>query len=985
MVRIPKDLRQSTPTVLGVGVGDVLGEQFRIDGLLGRGGMGEVYRGFDLELERLVAIKVLPGILLESKRAARALKREALQAIELTHECLGRVYHFGVHQEQPYMVMEFLRGKTLEEILDEREVLPLEEVLPILKGLAAGLDHAHRKKVVHRDIKPSNIMIREEDGSPVLIDFGISAEARDQTTRSTSLDHAETLGTLSYMSPEQVRGRKPRPAMDIYSLGATTYEMLSGHPPFFRGDPLNVRMQILEETPEEIEEVASWVNQALFRCLAKDSRQRFATAMAFWQALNLKKEASGGAVEPGGGEPEKTALELASREAEIPEAGQTQARVVLEALTALASSPPEKETSAPLSGVSSLSGDSEEGERGLESPPESGKEPEDATDLENAGKLEPEVLFIGVEEASEVPPPVGAPSQAPGASPETGEMRSRLVALGLVVAVGVLAYLAVVLTLPLGKEMIGSASRYLDSADYTLIWAFLPCLTLWGGLRYGFGKLYSLARKHTGFVPSWWFSLLLLVAVVLGEILQALKVVHPGLSFRFHHFFIPLLGAFLGLLQAMAQAPSRPSALVLALWALLLRGWLDTIYAVFLWDGPLQEIAHELGRSRDVLPGTFFAVFFLLLYLPITGLMGLSLRIWLPQEARRRACWWVTMSISLTALFGFLAESRGRLGTTIGGPVGLGIALYIHSWLTLWSSGAAILEDSSSEVSPAPRSSWLLGLGFLAVTWTTTLFFFVVALWIGDSLSDAALLSVGPWPLGLVSANILWGFPCFFILFLPLRWLVFRGLRVVQARGFVPPPWFYPLLMAGILVTVGMAMKVGMNAMDIPVSARWLLAGGALLGALRSLERQLWKSGPSLVSLVLWAFCSRVLVDSLASYLLWEAVLGKISETLFFSSETLDVALFSLLLYLCYLPVSMIQGALLRLWVDPPRRSLAAIWLAVSFFFVTGSFVMFVDRYRRQQTDISLYLGLLVAALPHWLAARWAGGAVPMPKQSRIS
>jgi len=272
MVRLSSDFEAEGETAAGIGTGDLLGGQYEVGPLLGRGGMGAVYAAEDTLLERKVAIKVLPAFLGGSERAREGLRKEASRAIELAHPALARIYHYGLHHQQPFLVMEFVAGGTLAERLDAEGPWELAATLELLRPLAEGLDYAHGRKLVHRDIKPSNILLRDEDGQPVLIDFGIAGEVRDQATRTGHTARGETTGTLCYMSPEQVRGEAPAPSMDLYALAAVAYELLGGDPPFFRGDPLNVQYQIVHEPPPPLEALDEATNGALLRGLAARPR-----------------------------------------------------------------------------------------------------------------------------------------------------------------------------------------------------------------------------------------------------------------------------------------------------------------------------------------------------------------------------------------------------------------------------------------------------------------------------------------------------------------------------------------------------------------------------------------------------------------------------------------------------------------------------------------------------------------------------------------
>jgi len=265
------------------GHANILGGQYRIVKKLGQGGMGIVYLAEDMELaDRSVAVKVLTPVLSKNVRAVENLRREALTVIGLNHPNIIRLYGFHSDEEIKFLVMEYVDGQTLEEVLTGRpdHRLGSEECVRVMEQVAAALDHAHSQKppVVHRDLKPSNIMIDRQGGVKVL-DFGIAREMKDSYTRVTG---QQTSGTLPYMSPEQLRGKGADPEMDIYALGAVCYECLSGRTPFHTGD---LGYQIIHEPPPLIENVPKYVNGALQRALAKDPQSRPPTALAFLDML----------------------------------------------------------------------------------------------------------------------------------------------------------------------------------------------------------------------------------------------------------------------------------------------------------------------------------------------------------------------------------------------------------------------------------------------------------------------------------------------------------------------------------------------------------------------------------------------------------------------------------------------------------------------------------------------------------------------------
>ena len=230
----------------------LLAGRYRVVRRLGAGGMGEVHLVEDLKLDgRHFAVKLLPSFLAANKRAIAGLKREALHAMELSHPHIVTVRGFEeMESGQPFLVMDYVDGETLEEILLERERMSEAEVTRIFGPIAEALDYAHGRGVIHRDVKPSNIMIRQ-DGTPLIMDFGIAREAKETSTLVTGRE--STSGTLPYMSPEQLRGKKPEASQDIYSLAATMWECLAGEPPFSRGDLRHQIETVEPELPEEFD------------------------------------------------------------------------------------------------------------------------------------------------------------------------------------------------------------------------------------------------------------------------------------------------------------------------------------------------------------------------------------------------------------------------------------------------------------------------------------------------------------------------------------------------------------------------------------------------------------------------------------------------------------------------------------------------------------------------------------------------------------
>jgi serine/threonine protein kinase len=203
----------------------MIGERFRLERRLGRGGMASVYLAHDENLDRLVALKVLECLAGDGDGRRRFL-REARLAASLAHPNVVTVFDSGEHHGAPYIVMEYVDGRSLADLIAARGRLPPDEVVDLGRQACAGLQHAHDSGLVHRDVKPQNLLVRA-DGTLKVSDFGIafSSEATRITTDGT------ILGTAAYLAPEQVVGEEVGAAVDVYGLGAVLYEALTGRPP----------------------------------------------------------------------------------------------------------------------------------------------------------------------------------------------------------------------------------------------------------------------------------------------------------------------------------------------------------------------------------------------------------------------------------------------------------------------------------------------------------------------------------------------------------------------------------------------------------------------------------------------------------------------------------------------------------------------------------------------------------------------------------
>ncbi len=257
-------------------------------GILGQGGMGEVYRGYDPQTQRPVAIKVMTASQSFHERAHQRFLREAQALEQLEHPHIVRLLQFGEKGGIPFMVMEYIDGENLHAYFDERGHLPLSELLPLIQDLASALDYAHGKGIIHRDIKPSNVVLEPASGRmrPVLMDFGV-AKLMDAAVELTGNG---MVGTLDYISPEQIQGGKGIDGRaDVYSLGAMTYQLLTGELPFKHANPGVLLMAHMTQPPpdprDQMPDVPDQVAFAIMKAMEKRPEDRFATAGDFARAM----------------------------------------------------------------------------------------------------------------------------------------------------------------------------------------------------------------------------------------------------------------------------------------------------------------------------------------------------------------------------------------------------------------------------------------------------------------------------------------------------------------------------------------------------------------------------------------------------------------------------------------------------------------------------------------------------------------------------
>ena len=276
---------------------------YEIQSPLGAGGMGEVYRTRDTRLDREVAIKVLPVGFARDPERLRRFQQEAQAAAALNHPNILAVHDFGEHEGSPYMVTEFLEGETLRERL-RPGTLPVRKATEYAEQVARGLAAAHEKGIVHRDLKPENIFVTR-DGRVKILDFGLAKLTRpegtvpsDAATLASQTEPGMVMGTVGYMSPEQVKGQNADHRSDLFSFGAILYEMLSGKRAFSGETSVETMSAILKQDPPELTETNRTAPPALERivrhCLEKNPEERFQSARDVAFNLANLSEISGG-------------------------------------------------------------------------------------------------------------------------------------------------------------------------------------------------------------------------------------------------------------------------------------------------------------------------------------------------------------------------------------------------------------------------------------------------------------------------------------------------------------------------------------------------------------------------------------------------------------------------------------------------------------------------------------------------------------------
>lgn len=295
-------------------IGQFIGSRYRLDRILGSGGMSIVYLAFDVKLQRLLAVKLMHAHLNFENRYLQRFQQEGKALSKLDHPNIVKVFEYGLHAgNMPYMVMEYVEGTTLASILKEHPKLSIDFTVDMAIQVCGALGHAHKARVIHRDLKPSNIMIRtDESGNEIvkIVDFGIAKIASE--THSLMTGTGEVFGSPVYMSPEQCEGLATDRRTDLYSLGCVIYESLVGTPPFVGDSPLATMMKHQKERPVSLHEASlgeifpNELERTVQKLLEKSPDSRFDTAAALathlanirehgYAAVPLLAEVDGGA------------------------------------------------------------------------------------------------------------------------------------------------------------------------------------------------------------------------------------------------------------------------------------------------------------------------------------------------------------------------------------------------------------------------------------------------------------------------------------------------------------------------------------------------------------------------------------------------------------------------------------------------------------------------------------------------------------------
>ena len=259
-------------------IGMVIAGEYRVDKLIGVGGMAEVYRCVSLSSGRIVALKVLKKEYNNNAEFLRRFEREAQAVLTLSHENIVRSYSVGEDQGYHYIVMEYVSGSTLKSLIQKEGMLPVKQAVDIACQLLGALEHAHENGFIHRDVKPQNVLINTK-GMAKLADFGIAREADASTMTFAGTN---VIGSVHYISPEQARGEAVTAESDIYSMGIVLYEMITGQVPFQGDTTVSIALKHLQlemRPPIQLRRhMPKALNDVIMKATAKEPQQRYHSA-----------------------------------------------------------------------------------------------------------------------------------------------------------------------------------------------------------------------------------------------------------------------------------------------------------------------------------------------------------------------------------------------------------------------------------------------------------------------------------------------------------------------------------------------------------------------------------------------------------------------------------------------------------------------------------------------------------------------------------